>query len=234
MSTEPTENSPSIEPKVIDPEVLRQYEQFLKANPELNLEDDEFYPATGPIKLTEDSIRYRSWMDDTDPTLLADKDALFKKIRALIKKARKEEPDVDDEELLHRIDDEYGAGSLTCKELIVDVGLKRIVNYDGAGYKHLCCEACKQAGVPGDIPSLGAPMIYPNIPASIYRTVMIRVAMVLRVSTSRIATGLISTMTIMDPFAMISAQALITSSKRYWIGRLKTQPSKRSMTALTR
>jgi hypothetical protein len=129
----------------IDPETLRKHEQFLEANPELNLEDDRYYPvATGPIKQTADSIRYRSWMDPTDPTLLADKEALFKKIRALIKQARKEEPTIGDEELLYRIDDEYGAGSLRCDELI-KLGLQRIVNYDGAGYKYLCCETCKHA-----------------------------------------------------------------------------------------
>jgi hypothetical protein len=83
-------------------------------------------------------------MDPTDPALLADKEALFKKIGALIKQARKEEPTIGDEELLERVDDEYGAGSLRCSELI-NLGLKRIVNYDGAGYKHLCCEACQHA-----------------------------------------------------------------------------------------
>jgi hypothetical protein len=102
-------------------------------------------------------------MDPTDPALLADKEALFKKIRALIKKARKDWQEakekeakeqeisdknwegISDEELLYRIDDEFGAGSLRCDELI-SLGIKRISNYDGAGFKHLCCDACHHAG----------------------------------------------------------------------------------------
>jgi hypothetical protein len=43
-----TENTPNNEPKPIDPEALRQYEQYLAANPQLNLEDDEFYPPVLP------------------------------------------------------------------------------------------------------------------------------------------------------------------------------------------
>jgi hypothetical protein len=153
----------------IDPEILRKHEQFLEANPQLNLEDDEFYAPVLPkmpvgelpvgfrtpdgidppestvlIKQTADTAHYRSWMGPTDPTLLADKEALFKKIRALIKQARKDEPTIGDEELLYRIDEVYGAGSLRCDELI-KLGLERMVNYDGAGYKHLCCEACQHA-----------------------------------------------------------------------------------------
>jgi hypothetical protein len=73
-----------------------------------------------------------------------DKRDLIERATALVRDERATDPNIGDDELLERIDQYWGAGSLRCDELI-RIGLQRIINFDGHGQKWRRCVACDHA-----------------------------------------------------------------------------------------